>query len=429
MKVLVIGSGGREHALVWKLAQSPRVEKIYCAPGSDGIGRMAELVPLQVEDIEGLAHWAAKERIDLTVVGPEVPLTLGIVDRFEAAGLRIFGPSKAAAQMEGSKAFAKDLMQRYGIPTAEYRVFKDAEEAKTYIREQGAPLVVKADGLAAGKGVVVAQSTEEALAAVEQMMEAREFGEAGGRIVVEEFLTGPELSLLALTDGVTVLPMAPAHDHKAVFDGDQGPNTGGMGAFSPSTLADDELISRINAEVLEPVVAALAQEGIKYRGVLYAGLMLTPGGPKVLEFNARFGDPETQVILPRLENDLVEVMEAVIDGRLSEHKLTWTEEKALCVILASEGYPGSYPKGREISGLDHTGQIEGSSSEAIVFHSGTRFSEGQWYTNGGRVLAVTALGKDFAEAQRLAYVAASRIKFAGQHYRKDIGDKAFKRLS
>lgn len=423
MKVLVIGSGGREHALVWKLAQSPRVSRIFCAPGNDGIGKIAELVPLAVDDLDGLLAWAKQEGVDLTVVGPEIPLTLGIVDRFREAGLRIFGPTKMAAQLEGSKAFAKDLMRKYGIPTAEYRVFANAEEAKAYIYELGAPVVVKADGLAAGKGVVVAHDIATAIEAVEQMMETREFGDAGGRIVIEEFLQGVELSLLTLVDGKTALPMAPAHDHKAAYDGDQGPNTGGMGAFSPSHVADRTLIERIQREVLDPTVAAMAQEGASFEGILFAGLMLTATGPKVLEFNARFGDPETQVVLPRLENDLVEVIEAVIEGKLVEQHLTWKEESAVTVILAAGGYPMAYEKGNLIEGLHAlTGQVNGA--DAIVFHAGTRCVGGQWLTNGGRVLAVTALGSDFAEAQQKAYRVVEQIRFSGQHFRTDIGKKA-----
>ncbi len=390
--------------------------------GNDAIGKIAKLVSLAVDDLVGVVMCARDEKIDFTVVGPEVPLTLGIVDKFEEAGLAIFGPSKAAARLEGSKAFSKDLMQKYGIPTAEYRTFTDPKEAKTYIEKQGAPLVVKADGLAAGKGVVVAHDIETALQAVEEIMEAERFGHAGSLIVVEEFLIGRELSLLALADGVTVKPMTPAHDHKAAYDGDEGPNTGGMGAYSPSSLVGEELINQITREVLEPTVSALAKEGIKYKGVLYAGIMLTADGPKVLEYNARFGDPETQVILPRLENDLVELMLAVVEERLADKELVWKKEKALCVILASGGYPLSYEKGKEISGLDEKGQVQ--DENIIIFHAGTRFEDGKWLTNGGRVIAVTALGKDFADAQKVSYNAVQKIEFADQHYRKDIGNKA-----
>lgn len=417
MKILVIGSGGREHALVWKLMQSPKVSQVFCAPGNDGIGRIAELVPIAVDEIERLLDWAKSEGIELTVVGPEVPLTLGIVDRFEEDGLRVFGPRQDAAQIEGSKAFAKDLMEKYGISTGAYRTFTEVDVAKEFIQEQGVPVVIKADGLAAGKGVIVAHEMEEALAAVEQLLEP------GTQIVVEEFLQGVEMSLLALTDGKNILPMTPAHDHKAAFDGDQGPNTGGMGAFSPSYLEQSqELVEQIMEEVILPTLIGLKEEGIQYKGVLYAGIMLTEQGPKVLEFNARFGDPETQIILPRLENDLVDVMEAVVDETLSEIELAWKEEKALTVILTSGGYPGSYEKGKEISGLDEKGQV--AEEKVTIFHAGTQYQEGKWLTNGGRVIAVTALGQDFADVQKRAYQVVDQITFADQHYRRDIGDKA-----
>lgn len=420
MKVLVIGSGGREHALVWKLAQSSRVTKIYCAPGNDAIAKLAKLVPIGVEDLGELVSWAQAERIDLTVVGPEMPLTLGLVDRFQQAGLKIFGPTKAAAQLEGSKAFAKKLMEKYDIPTAKYRTFTDPHEAKEYIKKQGVPLVIKADGLAAGKGVFIVDDLAAAFQAVELIMEEAKFGVAGQRIIVEEFLTGTEVSLLALTDGQTVLPMAPAHDHKAVYDGDQGPNTGGMGAFSPSNIVNDQLVDEISQRILIPTVQALKAEGITYQGVLYAGLILTDHGPRVLEFNARFGDPETQVILTRLENDLCELLLAVIDGSLNEKKLNWSKKKSLTVILAAAGYPLAYQKGEEIKGLDSQGQLN---ADVIVFHAGTRSLAGKWLTNGGRVLAVTALGADFQAAQKLAYNALQRVSFKGCHYRRDIGDQ------
>lgn len=417
MRVLVIGSGGREHALAWKLAQSPKVSQVFCAPGNDGIGRIAELVPIAVDEIERLLEWAKSTGVDLTVVGPEVPLTLGIVDQFEAEGLRVFGPRKDAAQIEGSKAFAKDLMEKYSIPTAAYRTFTEIDAAKAFIQEQGVPVVVKADGLAAGKGVIVAHEMEEALTAVEQLLQP------GTQIVVEEFLHGVEMSLLALTDGKTILPMTPAHDHKAVFDGDQGPNTGGMGAFSPSYLdQSQELVEQIMKEVILPTVSGLKEEGILYKGVLYAGIMLTKKGLKVLEFNARFGDPETQVILPRLENDLLEVMQAVTDEKLSEIELAWKEEKALAVILTSGGYPGSYEKGKEISGLDANGQI--LEEKITIFHAGTNYQDGKWFTNGGRVIAITALGQNFDDVQKRAYQVVEQITFADQHYRRDIGNKA-----
>lgn len=422
MKVLVIGSGGREHALVRKLAQSEKVSQIYCAPGNDGIGRIAELVSLDISDLDSVVEWASDNDIDLTVVGPEVPLVDGIVDKFEEAGLRAFGPSAKGAQIEGSKAFAKDLMDKYSIPTAEYRVFSKPVQAKKYIEDKGAPIVIKADGLAAGKGVVVAQELETALEAVTELMENEKFGEAGEEIVVEEFLVGVEVSLLGLCDGQTVIPMTPAHDHKPAYNGGEGPNTGGMGAFSPSHLVDDELIDEIRENILEKTLFALKEEGIEYKGILYAGLMLTEDGPKVLEFNARFGDPETQVILPRLDEDLVELMEDSIAGQLSGRQLSWKEDKAQIVIMASGGYPINYEKGKEISGLNEEGQLE--NGEAIVFHAGTRYEDGNWYSNGGRVLGVTALARDFAAAKEKAYQAVERISFDKVHYRTDIGDKA-----
>lgn len=427
MKVLVIGSGGREHAMVWKLAQSSKIKKLYCAPGNDGIGRMAELVSIAVDDLDGLLDWVKKEEIDLTIVGPEVPLVLGIVDRFNKAGLKIFGPTQKAAMIEGSKAFAKDLMQKYGIPTADYQVFTDTENARAYIEEIGAPIVIKADGLAAGKGVVVALDLQAALQAIDEIMESQKYGESGNKIVVEEYLDGVEVSLLALTDGKAILPMTPAHDHKAVYDGDKGPNTGGMGAFSPSHLVGDQMIKEITARIVNPTLAALANEGIKYRGILYAGLMLTENGPKVLEYNARFGDPETQVILPRLKNDLVELIEAVLEERLEDIELSWRDEKALTIVLTSGGYPGSYEKGKEIIGLDRNGQV--TDKDITVFHAGTRCTEEKWLTDGGRVLALTALGADFKQAQERAYQAIEKIEFADQHYRKDIGDKAITDLN
>lgn len=426
MKVLVVGSGGREHALVWKLAQSPKVTKIYCAPGNDGIAHLAQLVPIEVEDTKELVTWAQAEQIDFTVVGPEIPLTLGLVDLFQESGLKIFGPTKAAAQLEGSKAFAKRLMEKYHIPTASYKVFTDPHQAKAYIQEHGVPVVIKADGLAAGKGVFVVDDLDQAFQAVEVIMEKAKFGQAGQRIIVEDFLSGVEVSLLALTDGETVLPMAPAHDHKAVYDGDQGPNTGGMGAYSPSNIVDEKLLEEITEDILVPTVKALKNEGITYQGVLYAGLILTAEGPKVLEFNARFGDPETQVILPRLENDLFQLLLAASTGELRGKRLYWSERTALTVILAAAGYPLDYRKGHEISGLDSQGQL---STEVIVFHAGTRSQQGIWLTDGGRVLAITALGDDILAVRRKVYQAIQQVTFAGCHFRQDIGDQTIAKKS
>ena len=423
MKVLVVGSGGREHTLVWKVAQSPLVKRIFCAPGNGGIGEQAKCVEIPATDIPALADFARKEEIDLTVVGPEAPLTEGIADEFLRRGLRIFGPSKAATRTEASKVFAKEMMVKYGIPTAAHAVFADAEEALAHVRRREAPLVVKADGLAAGKGVIVCRTKEEAEQAVRHIMVEKTFGAAGERAIVEDCLVGEEASLLAFTDGITILPMDSAQDHKPVFDDDRGPNTGGMGAYSPAPVVTPEIYRRINEEILTRMVRGLSAEGIEYKGVLYAGLMITEEGPKVLEFNARFGDPEMQALLPRLENDLVEVMNAVIEGRLSEIELRWNPASAVCVVMASGGYPGAYEKGKVITGLDWL-----PSDSVHVFHAGTkRLEDGRVVTSGGRVLGVTGLGKTIAEAIETTYRAVRRIHFEGAHYRTDIGAKALGR--
>ena len=420
MRVLVIGSGGREHALVWKLRQSPRVSRVYAAPGNGGMAEGAECLPLSATAVAELVRFAEEEGIDLTVVGPEAPLLSGLVDRFEKRGLKVFGPRREAARIEGSKRFAKELMARHGIPTARFRAFTDAAEAKRYVREQGAPIVVKADGLAAGKGVVVARTVEEAEEAVRQAMEERVFGAAGEEVVIEECLFGQEMSLMAFVDGETVRPMEPAQDHKPVFDGDRGPNTGGMGAYSPVPQISREVVRQAVDEILKPTARALAEEGIHYRGVLYAGLMITPEGPKVIEFNARFGDPEAQVILPRLESDLAEILLAAAEGRLAEVEIRWKEEAAVCVVMASEGYPGSYRTGLPIRGLPEP------AGDRIVFHAGTRREGDRIVTAGGRVLGVTALGSDLAEARNKAYDAVESIRFQGAHFRRDIADRALK---
>ncbi|GAX88745.1 phosphoribosylamine--glycine ligase [Effusibacillus lacus] len=420
MKVLVIGSGGREHALVWKLAESPRVDKIFCAPGNAGIAQIAECVPIAVEAVEQLADFVQREGVDLTVVGPEAALLSGVVDEFEKRGLRIFGPRREAALIEGSKSFAKDLMMELGVPTAKYQTFTQMEPALQYIREQGAPIVVKADGLAAGKGVIVAQTVTEAEDAVRSIMEAKEFGEAGSQVVIEEFLAGEEATVLAFVDGQTVRLMVPSQDHKQVFDGDKGPNTGGMGTYAPVSKVSAKLLKEVETTIIRPVVDGLAAKGTPYKGVLYAGLMLTAQGPKVIEFNARFGDPETQVVLPLLENDLVEVAEAVIEGRLGEVELSWKNGAAVCVILAAQGYPGSYRKGDVITGLDHLPE------QVAVFHAGTAAKDGQLVTNGGRVLGVTGFGHDLKAAKEAAYRGVEAIHFEGMHYRTDISDKAFR---
>ena len=423
MKVLVIGGGGREHALVWKIAQNPTVKKIFCAPGNAGIAKQAECLPIPAEDVQSLLHWAEKEKVDLAIVGPEAPLTLGIVDAFEARGLRIFGPSRRAAEIEGSKAFAKDLMEKYSVPAGESRTFEDYEAANRYVQERGAPIVIKADGLAAGKGVILCQKLEEAQAALDQIMVKRAFGGAGNRVVVEEFLSGEEASFLAFTDGETVLPLPTSQDHKSVFDNDRGPNTGGMGAYSPAPVVNEKVHREVMEKIMIPTVRGMAQEGRSYRGVLYAGLMIQDEKPKVLEFNARFGDPETQPLLMRMKSDLVPVLEATIEGRLSKLKVQWDERPSVCVVMASGGYPGSYEKGKAISGLEEAAQVP----DAFVFHAGTAFQGGKVVTSGGRVLGVTAVGKGIREAIAKAYEVAGKISWEGAHFRKDIGQKALKR--
>lgn len=423
MKVLVIGSGGREHALVWKIHQSQRVSQIYCAPGNAGISELAELVALAPDNIPGLLQFAQHERIDLTVVGPELPLSLGLVDEFETHGLRAFGPNRQAAQLEVSKAFAKALMQRQGIPTAAFDAFTDPEKARLYIRERGAPVVVKADGLAAGKGVFVCSTVEEALRAIEQIMSERVFGDAGNQVVIEEFLEGEEASFLAFTDGKTVLPLASSQDHKRIFDDDQGPNTGGMGAYSPAPVVTPALTDRITTDILLPVIHGLRAQGIIYKGILYAGLMIQHGHAKVVEFNVRFGDPECQPLMFRLQSDLVEVMEAVLEERLAEITLAWDERPAVCVVLTAGGYPGPYETGTPIFGLDTLRDWK----DGMVFHAGTAKSDDAIVTKGGRVLGVTAAGADLSEAITEAYSAVGKITWAGMHYRRDIGHRALTR--
>lgn len=420
MKVLVIGSGGREHALVWKISQSPMVDKIYCAPGNAGIGQIAECVAIKAEDLDGLLDFALQNEIGLTVVGPEVPLTMGIVDKFQEKGLKIFGPSGRAAEIEGSKTFAKDLMAKYGIPTAKYGAFTDAAEAKAFLAEVGLPCVVKADGLAAGKGVLICETKEEAETAVDDILVDNKFGNAGSRVVVEEFLTGQEVSMLAFSDGKTIVPMVSSQDHKRIWDGDKGLNTGGMGAYSPAPIYTPDVHEIVVPQVLEATIKAMEREGRPFAGILYAGLMLTADGPKVLEFNARFGDPETQAVLPRLKSDLVEIFLAIIDGRLSEMNIQWHEEAAVCVVMASGGYPESSDKGRVITGLE-----DAAETGAIVFHAGTKETDGNIVTNGGRVLGISALGKDIAEAIANAYRGVEKITFENMQYRTDIGKKAF----
>ena len=418
MRVLVVGSGGREHALAWKISQSPLFEKVFCAPGNAGTATVAENVDIPVDNINGLRQFALVTGIGLTIVGPEQPLVKGIVDDFEENGLRVFGPSQRAAEIEGSKVFCKDLMKKYGIPTAKYESFDSLDQFKLFTREDE-PVVVKASGLAAGKGVILCGNGEEARLAVQSIMKEKAFGNAGDQVVVEEFLIGQEVSLLAFTDGKTVLPLDSAQDHKAAFDGNKGPNTGGMGAYSPASIFTDEIKQNVLDKIMIPTVKAMAKEGRYYRGILYAGLMLTDSGPKVLEFNARFGDPETQPIMMRIQNDIVPIFEACIDGTLATQTLEWKKEPSVCVVMASKGYPSFYEKGREISGLTSS-----KNKQTVVFHSGTKLNNGKVVTNGGRVLGVTALGSDINEAIKNAYNEVGKIKWDGIHYRKDIGSKA-----
>ncbi len=421
MNVLIVGGGGREHALAWKIAQSPKVTALFCAPGNPGTAQVATNVNLQADDLDGLLQFALDQSIDLTVVGPEQPLVLGLADRFQEKRLKVFGPSAKAAQLEGSKAFSKNLMQKYGIPTAAYAAFDHADAARAYLKGKG-PQVVKADGLAAGKGVFVCADEAGAVDAVRRIMNDKIFGESGNRIIIEERLEGQEVSLLAFTDGTTVLPMEVAQDHKPAFDGDTGPNTGGMGACSPAPVFTPELKQQVIDRVMLPAVNGMRAEGIPYQGVLYAGLMITADGPKVLEFNARFGDPETQPIMMRMDSDIVPVLEACANGTLDTCSLEWKPGAAVCVVMASEGYPGSYDKGRPISGLDQANSLPGVS----VFHAGTKQDGDIIVTNGGRVLGVTALGGNVQMAIVKAYQAVGKIKWPGVHYRTDIGQKALK---
>lgn len=418
MKVLVVGSGGREHALCWKIAQRPDTE-IYVAPGNIGMVDVATLVNIKVDDIAGLVDFAKAEGIDLTVVGPELPLTLGIVDAFQEAGLACFGPNKAAAKLEGSKAFSKELMKKYGIPTAAFDTFTDVEKAKAFVDEIGVPCVVKADGLAAGKGVIICMTREEADKAIEDMLTDHAFGDASATIVIEEYMVGPEVSVLAFADGKSVLPMVSAQDHKRIFDGDKGPNTGGMGAYSPAPVYTEALSAEVNKTIIEPTIAAMAAEGTPFTGILYTGLMLTEKGPRVLEYNVRFGDPETQPIMVRMKSDIVELFQACVDGKLDEATLEWHDEAAVCVIMASGGYPASSEKGVPIHGLDDI-----AAEEAIVFHSGTAEKDGEIVTNGGRVLGVTAKDATIKGAIDKAYAAVEKINFDHMQFRRDIGARA-----
>ncbi len=429
MRILVIGSGGREHALIWKLAQSTEADKIYCAPGNGGISQIAECVELEAEEIEGLLDFAVRHKIDLTVVGPEAPLAKGIVDKFNEKGVRIFGPTKCAAQVESSKVFAKMLMKKYNIPTAEFEVFETSASAKRYV--EGLPaiggkgkFVVKADGLAAGKGVVVCSTKEEGISAVKMMMEEKIFKSAGDKIIIEECLEGEEASIIVVTDGKDTVPLASAQDHKRAYDGDKGPNTGGMGAYSPAPAVKDDILEGIMKNIIKPTIEALRKEGIPYKGALYVGLMLTASGPKVLEFNCRFGDPETQAILPRLKSDLVELIDASIDDEVDMISLEWDERPCVSVVIASGGYPGEYRSGFEIEGLDAFDKLK----DVYIFHAGTKRAGDKFITSGGRVLNVTAMGQDIKDAIGRCYQAVNLIDFEGMHFRRDIGYRALNRL-
>jgi len=422
MKVLVIGSGGREHTLVWKISQSPKVSQVYCAPGNAGISRLAKCENIDADSIEKLVDFAQKEKIDLTIVGPELPLSWGIVNEFNKQGLRIFGPSREATEIESSKVFSKYLMKKYNIPTANYEVFQNSEKALDDVKKHTFPLVIKADGLAAGKGVFIVKNLFEARDALEALMEEKQFGEAGRQVIIEEFLEGEEVSILAFCDGKTVIPMVPSQDHKKIFDNDQGPNTGGMGAYSPVPFYPDEFKKRVLEEILKPTVNGLRGEGKEYKGVLYAGLILTKEGPKVLEFNARFGDPETQAILPRLKTDLIDIFDAVIENTLHKINIQWEDNAAVCVVVASGGYPGKYQKGKVISGLERLEKMK----DIIAFHAGTKFQDDQVITSGGRVLGITAWDETISKAKERAYKGVKEIYFEDMYYRKDIAVKAIK---
>ncbi len=414
MKVLMIGSGGREHVLTWKIAQSPQVEKIYAAPGNGGMAALAECVDLSVEDVPGCLAFAKKHDIDLTVVGPEVPLVMGMVDAFEAEGLKVFGPNRQCAQFEGSKAFTKEFLLRHNIPTAAYKEYTDFDEIIKDLGLYGYPMVIKADGLAAGKGVLIPENKEDALAGMEMIMKKRAFGEAGDKVVIEEFLTGQEASMLCFVDGKTIVPMESAQDYKRAFDNDKGLNTGGMGTYSPNVLfADETLNKRIKAEILDPIINGFIADGLDFKGILFIGLMIDKGVPKVLEFNVRFGDPEAQSVLVRMESDLVDIMTAVIDGKLSECEIKWSQQEAVTVVIAAGGYPGLYEKGKVITGIQDV-------KDCVVFHAGTKLLNGQVVTNGGRVLCVTALGENREAARKTVYDNINKIHFDGAQYRTDI---------
>ena len=427
MKVLVIGSGAREHAICWKLTQSDKVKSIFAAPGNGGMAKIATVVDIKADDIEGLLKFAKRESIDLTIVGPEAPLAAGIVDLFNNNGLKIFGPSQKASMLEGSKIFAKEMMRRWGIPTAEFESFGDYKKAMEYINTLSMPVVIKADGLAAGKGVVICDTRDEALKCLKRFMVDKILGSSGRKVVVEECLVGEEASIIVVSDGEHVLPMASSQDHKRAFDKDLGPNTGGMGAYSPAPVVTEELDRLVMRDVIYPMIKGMANDGIPYKGVLYAGIMVTKDGPKVLEFNVRFGDPETQAILPRMKSDLVDIVEGSLNGTLNEQKISWDKRSCVCVVVVSKGYPGSYEKGKEIGGLDEARELK----DIVVFHAGTKLiregSDEKIITSGGRVLGVTGLGKDIENAIKNTYEGITHIRFEKMYFRNDIGKKALKR--
>lgn len=418
MKVLVVGGGGREHAIVWKLSQNKDIDTIYCAPGNGGIAELAQCVDIKATDIDGIVEFAKTNKIDLTVVAPDDPLVLGMVDELEKNGLRAFGPRKAAAIIEGSKVFSKQLMKKYGVPTAEYEVFDNSAAAVEYVKTKAVPIVVKADGLALGKGVIIANTHDEAIAAIHDIMDDKMFGNAGNKVVIEQFLTGQEVSVLAFTDGKTLVPMVSAQDHKRVYDNDKGPNTGGMGAFSPSRIYDEKTAKYCYDNIFIPTMNAMNKEGRTFKGVLYFGLIITAEGVYVIEYNCRFGDPETQAVLPRLKSDLFEIFNAVIDEKLDKISIEWYDDAAACVVMASGGYPKKYTSGYEITGID-----DAQKGGAVVFHAGTKIQDGKTVTAGGRVLGVTAMGKTLDEAIKNAYSGVEKIAFCDAHYRKDIGIK------
>ncbi len=424
MKVLVVGAGGREHALVWKLSQSPKVKKIFAAPGNAGMTRLAEGLPIPAHKTVELADFAASNGIDLTVVGPEGPLVHGIVDYFKERRLTIFGPTKGAARLEGSKAFAKQIMEKCGVPTARFQIFSDLKEGLAHLEQCRIPVVVKADGLAAGKGAIVAQTREEAIHALTSMLKEKAFGDAGSKVVIEEYLAGEEVSVLAVVDGTNLVLLEPSQDHKRALDGDRGPNTGGMGAYSPVPMVTPQMMGQIRGKVFEPMARGMAEQGTPFQGILYAGIMLTADGPKVLEFNVRFGDPETQALLPRLKSDLAELLLAAAQGNLQGVRPVWDSRVAACVVLASQGYPGKYDMGREITGLKEIEDLP----ETLLFHAGTKHEGNRWLTVGGRVFSAVGLGDTLEQALDRAYAAAEKIQFEGKHFRRDIGARALKHI-